>query len=616
MPQRNRLILFILTLGFFLVIALTFLHVRQRPLTSLLPQTSDQAPSHASPPVLPPPPAEDELTFPGYDGDTLCPTSAPWLSSLKIERPFKYARRDIIVRPVQGLKRKSLTETSSTLLPIFQTIKEGDDAPSLSKCLDPLILDVPAYPPRYPNASHLLFGLATTLKRLEDSLSYLERWLPHTQARLIIIVNGGAKDKEGKEIEDSPGDPAAMKEMERRLWDLGIPATLITSYKDDDWMPVRYFSLLNKLYDYRDAGTRWAVIMDDDTFFPNLPSILSLLEKYNPNEEIYLGGMSEEWWSVVVYQFMALGGAGIILSIPLLQRLYPHYHQCIKNSGASAGDIRIYECIKQFSSTRLTSIEGMYQTDLHGDRSGLFECGKQFRSLHHWKQGWWDEGMLGTPRPKGNWYPIDSMHLVADICGSECFLGRWLFSGERDGDTLFSNHDTVLANGYSISLYPTHSLRHLPKHRGLEKCEQTWQGAGIVGSDPENRSLTQGWEHSLGIVRPGLRLPGQEDEPDNEEDEGEEIDGYNGGPHGVGGGTTKETQRAGKDVEKIQYRFLHAEKSMGGVRQWYHRFGDKKNVAQREEEGLEKELDEIIELFWIREDVWSKGQESKGGNGG
>ena len=481
------------------------------------------------PPVASPPIEPNEAPLSEYD-NAPCPKRAPWLADLNVGFPFKYARRDIVVRPRPDIERASVTHVDGSLFPDLEAVgPQTDPNLTLADCLGPLVLDVPAWPTNYPNASHLLFGVTTSLDRLTDSLPYFQRWLAHTNARLIAIVTGP---------EDSLPDGQQMSELETRMRALGMAATLVKPSKGKIHLAQRYFSLIKVLHSYMDPSIRWAVLIDDDTFFPSMNSLISTLAQFDPGQPYYLGALSEEWWSVGLYSLMGFGGAGIFLSLPLLELLNSHHAECMKESSASAGDMRVYECVRWYTDTKLTHVNGLYQVDLHGDRSGLFESGREILSLHHWKEGWWDESNLGHDRSgHETWFPMDAMQLVADICDS-CFLQRWQFG-----------KDTVLANGYSISLYPTGALLNFGKHQGLEKVELTWlTPANVEGS------YNQGFDHYVGPTRPALKL----------------------------------------EEEKVQYRFLDAVPANRGVRQFYHHFG------------LNGDLDTVIELFWIREEDYNR----------
>lgn len=400
-----------------------------------------------------------------------CPKSLDWLRDLTVDFPIKYARRDIIVNPKPGLDRASITRIDQRLFPDAQTVELTDISNvDLIYCIEPIVLDVPDFPREPVDASHMIFGVATLLERLEASLPYFRRWLAYTKARLFIIVMGP---------DDTEPDKESMAKMQVKMRGLGMDVTIVKPLDKRDNMPERYFSLVRLMYSHRDENTKWISVIDDDTFFPALHSLIDILDGYDSQKEWYIGGISEEWWSVVRYGMMGFGGAGIFLSIPMAAVLDKCYEACKRRSGAGAGDLRIVECINWHSRTKLTHINGLHQIDMHGDRSGLLESGRLLLSFHHWKGGWWDEGGYGT------WFPLHAMHYVADVCG-DCFLQRWQF-----GD------DMILSNGYTIATYPTGAQKKVD----LDMAEGTWMDAGLV--DDSNNG---GWDHYVGPLRPMLEL--------------------------------------------------------------------------------------------------------------
>jgi len=431
-----------------------------------------------------------------------CPRRLDWLGNLTITSPVKYARRDVIVRPNPETHRASVTKIDGPLFPETQVIDlmAGPEI-YLKHCMEPLLLDVPASPKEPLDASHMIFGMATLLDRLELSIIDLQRWLAHTNAQLIIIAMGP---------DEIDPDPKQMVEMQSKMRSLGLKVTIVERLSEEDSMPERYFSLVKLMYEHREPETKWMAVIDDDTFFPSMHSLIEMLDPYDPKEHWYLGAMSEEWWAVVRYGFMAFGGAGVFLSMPLAAVLDANYDDCKRRSGAGAGDMRIRECIVWHTDTKMTHVPGLHQIDMHGDRSGIYESGRLPLSLHHWKEGWWDEQGYGT------WFPMAAMHLVADVCG-DCFLQRWQFEG-----------DVVLSNGYSIAEYPTGAWNELATKDHLRRPESTWLEAGIVEG-----SNNAGWDHYVGPVRPALTL----------------------------------------EEEKIQYKFLDAAAVDGGVRQFYIHLG-------------------------------------------
>lgn len=447
-------------------------------------------------------PKSATIAFPTEYHHDICPKRLDWLSNLTITFPVNYARRDIIVHPNPATSRASVTKIDGPLVPVTQLIDMmAEPEVDLKHCMEPLFLDVPIYPKTPPDASHMIFGMATLLDRLELSIIDLQRWLAHTNAELIIIAMGP---------DETDPDPGQMAEMQSRMRSLGLKVTIVTRFGEEDSMPERYFSLIKLMYESRNEGTKWMAVIDDDTFVPSMHSLIEMLERYDADERYYIGAMSEEWWAVVRYGFMAFGGAGVFLSTPLAAVLDTHYDECRQRSRAGAGDMRIRECIVWHTDTKLTHVPGLHQIDMHGDRSGFFESGRLQLSLHHWKEGWWDEQGYGT------WFPMAAMHLVADVCG-DCFLQRWQFDG-----------DMVLSNGYSIAEYPTGAWKNLEKKDQLGRPEYTWLDGGVVEG-----SNNAGWDHYMGPLRPMLKL----------------------------------------EEEKIQYRFLDAVAVDGGVRQFYVHLG-------------------------------------------
>lgn len=462
--------------------------------------------------------------------ETICQSKFEWLNELDIPYPVKYARRDIVVRSNPKAQRDSVTKIDEPLFENTTIIDpgKGNVESGLPQCLEPLFLEVPTFADAPADASHIIFGAATTLGRLEVSLPFFERWLAHTYARLFVVVTGPG---------DSAPDPVHMADLELRMRNLGLAITLLKPLIRKDGFVERYFSLVRILYANRDENTRWLGFIDDDTFVTSMSALVSSLEKHDHTQPIYLGALSEEWWTVILYGLIGMGGAGIFLSVPLAKIVDTNLDECKRNSRMVFGDHKIYECIERYTETRLTSLPGLHQIDIHGDRSGVFESGRQILTLHHWKEGYWDEkgeGPDGIRHQK--WFPMDQMSFVTDIC-DRCYLQRWQFG-----------IDTVLSNGYSISIYPKGALKLTKKKPlRLDKMEYTW-----VTPEKVKNSRNKGWDHYLGPLRPPIKL----------------------------------------EEEKIPYRFLAGVKVDGGVRQYYRHLGK------------DGDMDTVVELFWIREEVW------------
>ena len=233
--------------------------------------------------------------------------------------------------------------------------------------------------------------------------------------------------------------------------------------------------------------------------------------------------------------------------MPLAKILVQNYDDCKENTRRTFGDQIIYDCIIRHSQTRLTQVDGLYQIDMHGDRSGVFESGRVILSLHHWKEGYWSEdgeGWDGIRHPR--WFPMDKMALVQDVCGDNCFLQRFHFKD-----------DIILTNGYSVASYPTGALKKLlpgklfatenGQFTSFAKIERTWSPAVEVPG-----AANDGFEHYLCPCRPPLQL----------------------------------------EVDKIHWRLMEAKTDgEGGVRQYFRRVG------------REGRVDEWVELHFSRDNA-------------
>lgn len=387
-------------------------------------------------------------------------SSEEWFRSQNLKYPFRYSYRAITTRPAPGLRRHALTKLNATLFDNLATVNSIEDISDVDT--QSLFLEVPTQEKGPVNASHLSFGIQTTISRLENSVPQLVRWLANTNAKLSVVL---------LEAETIPVHVSQMVRLETRMRNQGIDVTLSPAHSGDTF-PQRYFSLVNIMYQQRSPQTQWVSLIDDDTFFPSMPALLAMLDKYDAREQHYVGSLSEDWWAVSHYGLMGFGGAGIFLSLPLAEVLAVHTDTCKDNLRSSAGDITVMDCIYTYTSTKLTPVGELHQHDIQGDPSGLYESGRRHLSLHHWKAG----SVMGKA------LPMTAMHLVTDVCG-DCFLQRWQFA-----------NDTVLSNGFSIGTYPKGHVKNGTQNSvNMDHMEETWNNNMDV-------------RNSLGPTRPRLTL--------------------------------------------------------------------------------------------------------------
>jgi Protein of unknown function, DUF604 len=392
-----------------------------------------------------------------------CLPEIDFLRSPKLELTdtISYSRR--CVNPVWGNPDREV------IVNISQPIVTHKTSVDLTSCThdefspcESLRLNVP-YPYPQKQYPHLIFGVASRYDRLNASLPAIAHWLAGTGARLIAVVVD-ANDEERK-------FNLTSLELEYAAWN--VTATIqeprmkkfVSKNDDQDDRPVpvehHHFMLIRDLMDHATANTKWLAILDDDTFFPSLYPLDEELSKYDHTKPAWLGALSDDFNHVKLWGFMAFGGAGVFLSMPLAQQIEPLLEKCIVEATVDTGDGILRDCIFTHSRTRLTIVPGLYQHDLLGDVSGFFEGGIRPLSLHHWKS-WYRE-------------PILAQAAVSALCG-DCYLQRWRF-----GD------DTLFANGYSITVYPD-ALESID----LDRLEGTWEHPG-----PE-------YDFSYGPLRPKL----------------------------------------------------------------------------------------------------------------
>ncbi|KAL6872729.1 family 31 glycosyltransferase [Trichoderma novae-zelandiae] len=401
--------------------------------------------------------------------------------------------------------RDSVTEVDSPLLGSSADVLDLDDeCKSISspnsavgaRSCEPITLQVPEPFPA-ADLSNVIFGVATTLSRLQDSISQFSHWMSGTGTLfLAIIVDESATDD----------DLDALESM-YEAHDISLEAIRPWNCSFD--VNEQHFAIVRDLVDYSTPETQWAAIIDDDTFFPSPYSITQLLASHNASEPTYIGGLSESQGAVAYFGYMAYGGAGVFMSMPLVQQLDSHVEDCLAESITREGDGLLHNCIHNYSQTEFIAIPGLHQLDMRGDLSGFYESGTFPLSLHHWKS--WHEA------------PVDKMAKIADFCG-ECFLQRWKFDGE-----------SILANGYSISLYQDGIAQS-----ELDLMEATWEEA-------------MGYEATMGKMR-------------------EKVD----------------------EKKKKSYRLIDAEEVDGSLRQVFVHHG----ASDMDLDGQEEAMDEVVEIWW------------------
>ncbi|GAB1198654.1 hypothetical protein APSETT444_007982 [Aspergillus pseudonomiae] len=374
-----------------------------------------------------------------------CYVDAELLRSHGYNSSAEYRRWEIAVQ--RSKSHNGVSDTLNVPVPKFEILDLDTDEDRIylseAQCVPTATIKAPA-PKARADASHMMFGVSTSLERLSDSLGPFAHWAGGTGARIFAMVDVVPKKEKLKVL--------------NRAQELDIKLTIIES--KEEWLD-RYFRLTKVLWENRDAHTQWATIIDDDTFFPSMSNLVERLATYDASKPYYIGAPTENWGQMNIFSFMAYGGAGIFLSLPLLQQMNEVYDVCY--SFKDHGDKRISQCIYQHTTTKLTWERGLFQVDFGGDVTGFFESGRPLPlSIHHWK----------------SWYDVDVVALgrAAAICGDDCPLRRWRISDRW-----------YFINGFSLVQYSA-------PMNDMIGMEQTW--------DPSDWAREQGYAFSLGPLRP------------------------------------------------------------------------------------------------------------------
>jgi hypothetical protein len=271
-----------------------------------------------------------------------CRIDRSHLDNLDLTPTIQYARRDIHVYPT-NYSMADLDTIDTPLFPGLETFHRTDPAVlNLTRCAAPLRLPMPIIH-EATNASKMVFGTATTIGRLEDSLSHFQHWLVRSGARLVVLV------------EPHPNINRVQDKMRRAGYDV-----VIESHKLD-YIP-RYFHLTERMWENRTPASKWFVYMDDDTFFPSLNDVMERLNQYDMSEPQYVGGLSEDFLQVKDFGYYAFGGAGVFLNDVLMKELQASYPEC-RLQPVDQGDLWLKLCIFHHTHAKFTVEWDLHQMD-------------------------------------------------------------------------------------------------------------------------------------------------------------------------------------------------------------------------------------------------------------
>ncbi|KAG0652087.1 hypothetical protein D0Z07_1440 [Hyphodiscus hymeniophilus] len=391
-------------------------------------------------------------TFDRYDSRPPGPQNITldlsYLQGYDISSTFTYARRMITTKPFEG-ERSTLTKINETLFPDYRILEKGGLSAQEVTELAPLALQVPVFPKF--DTSIMSFGIATSIPRLNDSIPQLSHWLSNTSSLLTVVA---PSHNDTLDVELAMQNPPISI-------NLNITTSSLPFVK-------AYFSLVKRLYDSRTANTQWLVLIDDDTFIPSLPYLISHLSNiYDSSKPQLVAAISDDFDQIRTWGMIPFGGGGIFISVPLAALLVAPgvWEKCMASS-RNQGDGIFSDCVSIYTDVKPIFDHGLNQMDIMGSPNagdGYFESGRRMLTVHHWKS-WFDADI-----------PLAAK--VSEVVGDEGVFMRWCFAG-----------GVVLSNGYSIVEYGE-GIGDVD----LSKVERTWDG-------------TDGrWLHHIGPLRSKLK---------------------------------------------------------------------------------------------------------------
>ncbi|OJJ43135.1 hypothetical protein ASPZODRAFT_146426 [Penicilliopsis zonata CBS 506.65] len=359
----------------------------------------------------------------------------------------------------------SLEDIDGPVLPPFTTLERGmvvsaENGDHTVPC--PRVIDVDvAADSDIEETSKLLFGLATTVDRLDRLLPSLLYSYGDSKAGIVVLVPDSDDDTDAQELY-----------FRSRGLDLRIRKSPLE-------FTARYFGLVEAFADIirtERPWTTWVSFIDDDTFWPSLATVAEELKLFDVNKRHYIGALSEASWQVQTFGHIAFGGAGVFVSKPLLDVLDTYYDEC-QSWGEQPGDQKLGQCIQRFGDAPLTLWPSLYQMDMKGEIDGVYESGRKIESLHHWN----------------SWYLQDvvKMSTVAAAAGRRSVLRRWVFDQQEIPNNITGKSVRtfwVMTNGYSLVKY-TYGEDTPNDAIDFDHTEKTWE------EDP------RGYEDRLGPLR-------------------------------------------------------------------------------------------------------------------
>ncbi|ORY67936.1 hypothetical protein BCR35DRAFT_178607 [Leucosporidium creatinivorum] len=294
----------------------------------------------------------------------------------------------------------------------------------------------------FPRGRDLIYGITTTVKRAKEMSELWTRWM-------VPVVEGDEDNRPGCMVLLSRDeDPLEIEELKKVLKGRGLNCGLRTSTHER--YEVRVLSMTRELKDYAEELGRnfdWYIFNDDDTFWLDQLTVRRMLGKYDTTQKWFVGATTEAKNQLDQFGRMAFGGAGMLVSDPLMTEMYNVWDSCHEQfKHIFGGDEMVTRCAAlakgATKQTVTTEEKGLHQFDIPGDSTGVLQSGIPFINLHHYLGGTWVH-LFGYGTYRTDFSQIQLLQRVVEFLGGDNMFKRYVFG---DGKWL-------LVNGYSITFF-------------------------------------------------------------------------------------------------------------------------------------------------------------------
>ena len=164
-------------------------------------------------------------------------------------------------------------------------------------------------PTKY-TSSALLFGVVIKADDIPNALQHWRYWARHTDVAFQILLPSSDyyRTAEVEEMVRGTLDVEVRVESNREIGDLGKLSLMLVEKMQIAATPERV----------------WFIVLSPSTFVTSVDDILLALEPYDATRAFYMGGLSESTKQKEQYGIFAYGGAGIVLSRPVIDSVISH----------------------------------------------------------------------------------------------------------------------------------------------------------------------------------------------------------------------------------------------------------------------------------------------------